>query len=150
MLPIIAIVYDNAQQPDSAIAAYTRYVESTSIMGRFGNDGFFLAGSYKRLGELWEAKGDQEKATRYYTKFVELWKDADPELQPKVSEVRKRLARLERYRSQPLRRISLSSLWDLYPRLSWQNNSFFLRHLSAPQTSLGGGEKTTGARVFAS
>jgi len=30
----------------------------------------------------------------YYAKFVELWKDADPDLQPRVTEVRKRLARL--------------------------------------------------------
>jgi hypothetical protein len=30
----------------------------------------------------------------YYTKFIDLWKDADPDLQPKVTEVRKRLARL--------------------------------------------------------
>jgi eukaryotic-like serine/threonine-protein kinase len=93
-LPVIAIAYDYAQQPDSAIAAFTRYVESPSIMGRFGEDGYFLAGSYKRLGELWEAKGDREKAARYLTKFVELWKDADPVLQPKVADARKRLAHL--------------------------------------------------------
>jgi tetratricopeptide (TPR) repeat protein len=53
-----------------------------------------LAGSYKRLGELYEARGDRQKAMLYYTKFVELWKNADPELQPKVAEVKKRLARL--------------------------------------------------------
>ena len=70
---------------------YTKYVESTSLLGRFGNDGIFLAGAYKRLGELWEAKGDKVKAAGYYTKFVSMWKDADPELQPKVSEVRQRL-----------------------------------------------------------
>jgi len=88
------IAFDLAQQPDSAIAAFTRFVNSTSINGRFGTDGFFLAGSYKRLGELWEAKGDRAKAASNYTKFVELWKDADPDLQPKVAEVRRRLARL--------------------------------------------------------
>jgi tetratricopeptide (TPR) repeat protein len=86
--------YDLAQQPDSAIAAFTKYVESTSLNGRYTTDAFFLAGSYKRLGELWEAKGDRAKAANYYAKFIELWKDADPELQPKVAEVRKRLARL--------------------------------------------------------
>jgi tetratricopeptide (TPR) repeat protein len=92
--PLIAIAYDYADKPDSAIAAFTKYVESTSIIARFGNDGFFLAGAYKRLGELWEAKGDRAKATKYYVKFVEMWKDADPDLQPKVAEVRKKLARL--------------------------------------------------------
>ena len=92
--PLIAFAYDNANQLDSARIEYTKYVESTSILGRFGNDGIFLAGAYKRLGELWEAKGDKVKAAGYYTKFVTMWKDADPELQPKVSEVRKRLIRL--------------------------------------------------------
>jgi len=94
VLPVVAIAFDYAQQPDSAISAFTRYVTSTSIMNRFGNDGFFLAGSYKRLGELWEAKGDREKAAHYYTKFVDLWKNADPDLQPRVADARRRLARL--------------------------------------------------------
>lgn len=99
--PLIAYAYDNANQRDSALVEYTKYVESTSIMNRFENDGIFLAGAYKRLGELWEAKGDAGKALDYYTKFVSIWKDADQELQPKVSEVRKRIARLRDTESKP-------------------------------------------------
>jgi tetratricopeptide (TPR) repeat protein len=57
-------------------------------------DAFSLAPSYKRLGELYEAKGDRKKAADYYGKFVDLWKDADAELQPGVAAVRQRLARL--------------------------------------------------------
>jgi eukaryotic-like serine/threonine-protein kinase len=91
---VTGMAFDLARQPDSAIAAFTKFVGSTSLNGRFNTDGFFLAGSYKRLGELWEAKGDRAKAASYYAKFIDLWKDADPELQPKVTEVRKRLARL--------------------------------------------------------
>ena len=94
MLPVIGIAYDLAQQPDSAIAAFSRYVNSTSILGRFPTDRFFLAGSYKRLGELLEAKGDRAGAAHNYAKFVELWKNADPALQPQVADVRKRLVRL--------------------------------------------------------
>jgi tetratricopeptide (TPR) repeat protein len=94
MTPMIAIAYDYAQQPDSAIREFTKYVESTSLLGRAGNDAFFLAAAYKRLGELWEAKGDRQKAARYYTKFLSLWTNADPDLQPKVAEVKRRLARL--------------------------------------------------------
>jgi hypothetical protein len=59
------------------------------------NDPLYLAATYKRLGELYEAKGDAKNAATYYTKFVELWKTADAELQPKVAEVKKRLARLD-------------------------------------------------------
>jgi eukaryotic-like serine/threonine-protein kinase len=92
--PITGLAFDLAQQPDSAIAAFTKFVGSTSLNGRFNTDAFFLAGSYKRLGELWDAKGDRAKAASYYAKFIDLWKNADPELQPKVTEARKRLARL--------------------------------------------------------
>jgi hypothetical protein len=37
---------------------------------------------------------DSQKAVEYYDKFVELWKDADPELQPVVRDMRARIARL--------------------------------------------------------
>ena len=57
-------------------------------------DAQFLAGTHKRLGELYEATGDREKALSHYVQFVELWKNADPELQGKVAQVRQRLARL--------------------------------------------------------
>jgi len=40
---------------------------------------------------LYDAKGNVAKATDHYQKFVDLWRDADPELQPKVREVRARL-----------------------------------------------------------
>jgi hypothetical protein len=64
--------------------------------GDFNNSGDaqFVAGAYKRAGELAEARGDVAKAIVNYQKFVDLWSDADPELQPSVREVRARLARL--------------------------------------------------------
>jgi hypothetical protein len=94
MLPTLGMAYDAAQQPDSAIAVLTRYIESPALLNRVGSSQFFLAGSYKRLGELWEAKGNREKAAHYYALFIDLWKNADADLQPKVAEARKRLARL--------------------------------------------------------
>ena len=36
----------------------------------------------------------RDRALEYYGKFVDLWKDADPELQPRVADVRKRIAEL--------------------------------------------------------
>jgi hypothetical protein len=53
-----------------------------------------LAPSLRRLGELYEAKGDRANAVAYYSRFVDLWKDADPALQPAVREAKARLARL--------------------------------------------------------
>jgi eukaryotic-like serine/threonine-protein kinase len=93
-LPVIALMYDLAGQPDSAVVAFERYLADQTTYMRDYVDAIYLAGTYKRLGELWEQKGDAKKAASYYAKFVELWKNADPELQPKVTEVRGRLARL--------------------------------------------------------
>jgi hypothetical protein len=53
-----------------------------------------LAPTYRRLGELYEERGDAARAKAYYGRLVDLWKDADPELQPVVRDVRARLARL--------------------------------------------------------
>jgi hypothetical protein len=55
----------------------------------------YTAGVHKRLGELYEAQGDREKALSHYLAFIALWKGADPELQPKVAEVKARVARLK-------------------------------------------------------
>ena len=57
-------------------------------------DPVYLAGVHRRLGELYEAKGDTAKAVAQYRAFVEQWKNAEPELQPRVAEVRKRLEAL--------------------------------------------------------
>jgi len=91
---IVGIAFDRASMPDSAIASFEHYVR-TPFATRLTADAFNLAGLTKRLGELYEAKGDREKAAVYYSKFVEMWKDADPELQPQVAEIRKRLARID-------------------------------------------------------
>ena len=55
-----------------------------------------LGPAHKRLGELYEAKGNDAKAVAHYAAFVWLWERADPDLQPKVAEVRARLERLRR------------------------------------------------------
>jgi hypothetical protein len=57
-------------------------------------DAWGLAPSLKRLGELYEARGDRQRALEYYGRFVALWKDADPALQPAVREVRGRMGQL--------------------------------------------------------
>ena len=89
----IATIYDRAGQPDSALATYEQIVSTPGLWSL--TDNFYtLAPTYKRLGELYETRGDRAEARKYYGRFVDLWKDADPELQPVVREVRARLARL--------------------------------------------------------
>ncbi len=87
--------YDAAGQPDSAIAEYRRYIETPAALRMF-SDGLLLAGTLKRLGELQEARGDTAAAISAYARFTSLWKNADPELQPRVAEVRRRLDALTR------------------------------------------------------
>ncbi len=94
LLPSIGRAYDLANMPDSAINAWERYVR-TPYSGRSSTDATWLAGIHKRLGELYEAKGNNQRAATNYLAFIELWKNADAELQPQVAEVRKRLARLK-------------------------------------------------------
>ncbi len=92
----IGIAFDRAGMPDSAIVAFERYVAMTSYV-KLGYDAAFLAGTYKRLGELYEQQRNIPKAIAYTKKFIELWKDSDPELQPRVAEARQRLARLTKH-----------------------------------------------------
>jgi eukaryotic-like serine/threonine-protein kinase len=80
-------------QPDSARFAFERY-ENVGGPFRIIPDASYLAASYQRLGELYEAKGDRAKAKENYEKLIALWKDADPELQPIVKDARERVARL--------------------------------------------------------
>jgi tetratricopeptide (TPR) repeat protein/tRNA A-37 threonylcarbamoyl transferase component Bud32 len=86
--------FDLANQPDSAIAQFEAYLE-TPYDSRLDDDLQGLAGTHKRLGELYDAKGDREKAISHLSKFVELWKNADPELQPAVNDAKRRLAKLQ-------------------------------------------------------
>jgi tetratricopeptide (TPR) repeat protein len=98
-LVALAQAYDRAGQPDSAIAVYTRYVTTPDLFRLWWalpllSDGPQLAAAHKRLGELYEQQGDRQSAAAHYTRFVELWRECDPELRGAVSEVEQRLRRL--------------------------------------------------------
>jgi predicted TPR repeat methyltransferase len=50
------------------------------------------------LARLRDEAGDMDEAAQYYAWFIEMWKDADPELQPQVQEARDRLQEIVRER----------------------------------------------------
>jgi len=50
--------------------------------------------AYLLLGQALEAEGEPAEAARSYERFIELWKDADPQLQPRVETARRALERL--------------------------------------------------------
>jgi tetratricopeptide (TPR) repeat protein len=91
------LILDRMQSVDSAIASGERYLSNTNPF-RLQLDAFFRAGILQRLGEMYEAKGNIDKALTHYSAFVDLWKNADPELQPRVRDVRGRIERLQRRR----------------------------------------------------
>jgi hypothetical protein len=49
---------------------------------------------YLTLGQALEAEGDAAGAIAAYSRFIELWEKADPELQPRVETARRALERL--------------------------------------------------------
>ena len=89
VLQYLGPLHERAGRPDSAIVAYERYL-STGTLDRLVWDGFLLADVLERLASLHEQRGDRSVAARYYTRFAELWADADAELQPRVSAARRR------------------------------------------------------------
>jgi tetratricopeptide (TPR) repeat protein len=95
-LPDLARAYDLAGQSDSAIAVLSRFVSHPATA--YGTIGWSFAGAHKRLGELYDAAGNRDNAMSHYASFVELWKNADAELQPQVKRARDRLQELQRGR----------------------------------------------------
>jgi tetratricopeptide (TPR) repeat protein len=52
------------------------------------------APAHLRMAQIYDRKGDRQKAAEHYARFLELWKDCDPELRPVVEEASRRLAAL--------------------------------------------------------
>jgi len=88
----IGLAYDRLDLVDSAIAVYQSAIDTTTVL-RFLREVQWLGPTYKRLGELYEDR-DRQTALDYYARFVDLWREADPELQPVVEEVRQRMVEL--------------------------------------------------------
>jgi serine/threonine-protein kinase len=55
-----------------------------------------LAPAYLRQGEIHERQGNRALALEFYERFVNRWKDSDPEFRPLVADVRGRMERLRR------------------------------------------------------
>ena len=88
-------MFARAGMADSALAAYDAY-RRTPAGGRprHGPDLTLGATSTEALAKIYDSKGDVKNAATLYGEFVELWKNADPELQPRVKAARERLAKL--------------------------------------------------------
>jgi tetratricopeptide (TPR) repeat protein/tRNA A-37 threonylcarbamoyl transferase component Bud32 len=89
-LPDLARAYEVAGKPDSAIATYERYLR-TPWQRRYETDATELGYAMERLGGLYQQQKDDAKAAALYGTLLQLWRGADPELQPLIADVRRRL-----------------------------------------------------------
>jgi TolB-like protein len=86
----IGRAYEAGGMLDSAIVAYERYLTGPSTLGEIPWD---LPVWYERLCLLHGKKGNYAKAATYCAPFVQFWENADPELQPRVTEARRIIER---------------------------------------------------------
>jgi hypothetical protein len=95
-LPWLGRAYDAVNNPDSATMVYERYL-ATGDPDRAQSDAVWRAFILERLGSLHAQRGDTTLAVTRLSEFIELWRDADVALQPRVDRARRRLATLERH-----------------------------------------------------
>jgi len=93
VMPAMAEAWEALGQQDSVVALLERMI-NTPDDDRLGVEWLELPGAYSRLGVLYEARGDREQALKYNGRFLDLWKGADPEFAPVISQVRERQRRL--------------------------------------------------------
>jgi tetratricopeptide (TPR) repeat protein len=93
----VGTAFDQAGQPDSAVVYYERYLAPTQNWRAY-TDAAWRAWTLERLGQLYDELGELEQAAGYYAAFVELWAEADPELQSRVQAARARMEEIVRER----------------------------------------------------
>jgi len=101
-LPLeLARAFDAAGQADSAIAQYEAFIATPYYNRLVETDPLALALAHERLGELYEARGDVARAAAHDQRFIALWANADPDLQPRVAQARERLSALGAHEGKP-------------------------------------------------
>ena len=90
-IQFLASAYYRSGDLEKAREEYKRILSLT--MGRI-NYGDIYAKSFYMLGKIYEQQGNTAKAIKNYSKFLALWKDADPGI-PEVEEAGKRLKTIQ-------------------------------------------------------
>jgi tetratricopeptide (TPR) repeat protein len=94
-LALIGRAHLESNRSDSAIAVFTRLVETPDLF-RVNSDAGELGPTYERLAHLHDEQGDLDEAAKYYAALVELWAEADEELQPRARAAQARLEEILR------------------------------------------------------
>ena len=88
-----AAAWERLGQVDSARVTLERAVNTIAYRDEV-NDAAYYTPALRRLGEMYEAKGDRAKAVDFYQRFVDRWRNADPQFQPQIADVKRRIAAL--------------------------------------------------------
>lgn len=100
-LPGLARAHEAAGDRASAIEAWRAYADTPWFWRMFGNQyqqGPRLGPALETVARLYDETGDPENAALYYARFMDLWENADPQLQPRVEAARARLAEIVKER----------------------------------------------------
>jgi DNA-binding SARP family transcriptional activator len=92
--PELARAWEQAGQPDSAIAVYERYLGARALF-RAEMDAFELARAYERLAVLHENRNDLARAAHYHRKLATLWRGADAQVRQRSDAAMRRAVSLE-------------------------------------------------------
>lgn len=90
----LARAWEEAGQPDSAIAVYERFVGARALF-RAELDAFELARAYDRLALLNERRNNLRRAADYHRRLSELWRRADAPLRQRADGALRRAMSLE-------------------------------------------------------
>jgi tetratricopeptide (TPR) repeat protein len=88
----LALAYFKSGKLEKARKEYEKITSLT-----FGRDSYgdIYAKSFYQLGKIHERKDRKGKAIENYGRFINLWKDSDPQLKPIIEDARKRMKDLE-------------------------------------------------------
>ena len=89
--PIAELFFETSQW-DKAVAEHQKIILLTTGRLSYGD---MYACSFYGLGKIHEQKGWKGKAIESYKKFIDLWKECDPQFQPVVEDARQRVKELE-------------------------------------------------------
>jgi DNA-binding SARP family transcriptional activator len=90
----LARAWEEAGQPDSAIAVYERFIGARALF-RAELDAFELARAYDRLAVLNEGRNNFARAADYHRRLSELWRRADAPLRQRADGALRRAMSLE-------------------------------------------------------